>query len=212
MIIGSEDGSTVIGEDAVIRSGTVIYPQTRIGNRFRTGHNVLIREKTIIGDDVLIGTNSVVDGNCTIGSRVSIQTRVYITINTTLEDDVFMGPCSVTAVDSGMIRRYQSQQSLLDNAQQLGAPSNRPNGLFHMDMDYDCYFYDPSDGYNYFAFYWPMLDMSYGATGSGGDTTMVMVVGSTAPGATNWQPLGCGVYVDVDASLAGFINTPINTT
>ena len=104
VIIGSEDGSTVIGEDAVIRSGTVIYPQTRIGNRFRTGHNVLIREKTVIGDDVLIGTNSVVDGNCTIGSRVSIQTGVYITVNTTLEDDVFMGPCSVTTNDKYMGR------------------------------------------------------------------------------------------------------------
>ena len=104
VIIGSEEGTVIIGDEAVIRSGTVIYPQVRIGDWFRTGHYVLIREKTTIGDDVLIGTNSVVDGNCTIGDRVSVQTGVYITTNTTLEDDVFMGPCSVTSNDKYMVR------------------------------------------------------------------------------------------------------------
>jgi acetyltransferase-like isoleucine patch superfamily enzyme len=103
VILGhKDDGVLTIGDKAVIRSGSIIYSDVRIGNNFRTGHNILVRENTEIGDGVLIGTNSVVENNCKIGSDVSIQTCVYITTNTVLEDKVFMGPCSVTANDKYM--------------------------------------------------------------------------------------------------------------
>ena len=121
VIIGSEEETVIIGDEAVIRSGTVIYPQVRIGDRFRTGHNVLIREKTTIGDDVLIGTNSVVDGSCTIGDRVSVQTGVYITTNTTLEDDAFMGPCSVTSNDKYMMRGAELVGPVIKKGARIGA-------------------------------------------------------------------------------------------
>ena len=97
-----EDGVVNIGDNAIIRSGSVIYSDTNIGQNFRTGHNVLIRENTEIGDNVLVGTNSVVENSCKIGSNVSIQTGVYITTNTTIEDEVFMGPHSVTTNDKYM--------------------------------------------------------------------------------------------------------------
>lgn len=103
VIIGSRDeGEVTIGEKALIRSGSVIYSGVKIGKRFQTGHNTLIRENTEIGEDVLLGTNSVIDGNCKIGNRVKVQTNVYITTNTTIEDEVFMGPCSVTTNDKYM--------------------------------------------------------------------------------------------------------------
>lgn len=121
VIIGSEQGVTIIGDEATIRSGTVIYPSTSIGNRFRTGHNVLIRENTVIGDDVLIGTNSVVDGSCTIGDNVSVQTGVYITTKTTLEDDVFMGPCSVTSNDKYMVRGAELIGPVIKRGARIGA-------------------------------------------------------------------------------------------
>ncbi|HPE49860.1 MAG TPA: DapH/DapD/GlmU-related protein [Methanothrix soehngenii] len=121
VIIGAEDGVAVIGDHATIRSGTVIYPATRIGDGFRTGHNVLIRENTEIGDDVLIGTNSVVDGNCKIGDRVSVQTNVYITTNTTIEDEVFMGPCSVTSNDKYMVRGAELIGPLIKRGARIGA-------------------------------------------------------------------------------------------
>ncbi len=97
-----EDGLLTIGENSIIRSGTIIYSNVKIGNNFKTGHHVLIRENTEIGDNVLIGTNSVVDGNCKIGKNVSVQTDVYVTAYTTIEDDVFMGPFSVTTNDKYM--------------------------------------------------------------------------------------------------------------
>ena len=83
--------ATTIGENAVIRSGSIIYCAVTIGNDFKTGHNVMIREDTVINDDVLIGTNSVIDGSTKIGSHVSIQSMVYIPTNSVIEDNVFIG-------------------------------------------------------------------------------------------------------------------------
>ena len=44
---GSNEGEleTIIGDNAIIRSHTVIYAGTTIGKNFQSGHHVLIREK-----------------------------------------------------------------------------------------------------------------------------------------------------------------------
>jgi len=103
VILGSaEDGELSVGKDCTIRSGTIIYSGVKIGNNFRSGHNVLIRENTKIGDNVLVGTASVIDGDCKIGNNVSIQTGVYITRYTTIGDGVFLGPLCVTTNDKYM--------------------------------------------------------------------------------------------------------------
>jgi acetyltransferase-like isoleucine patch superfamily enzyme len=94
-----------IGQRALIRSGTVLYCRVRIGNDFKSGHNVLIREDTTIGDNVLIGTNVVLEGNITIGSNVSIQSNVYIPTNSVVEDFVFIGPNAVLTNDKYPIRK-----------------------------------------------------------------------------------------------------------
>jgi len=51
---------TAIGKNAVIRPGCTFYSNVSIGDSLRTGHNVLVREKTSVGDSVLIGTNTVI--------------------------------------------------------------------------------------------------------------------------------------------------------
>lgn len=88
-----------IGDDAQVRSGTVIYTNTTIGHRFETGHNVVIREENTIGDDVSIWSNSTVDYGCTIGHGVRIHTNVYVAQFTTIEDEVFLAPGVATAND-----------------------------------------------------------------------------------------------------------------
>ena len=90
---------TIIGNNCVIRSGTVIYCDVIIGNHFNTGHNVVIRERTEIGDSVSIGTATVVEGSCTIGNRVNIQSMVYIPTGTHIGDRVFIGPNAVLTND-----------------------------------------------------------------------------------------------------------------
>jgi len=97
--LGLNDMLLEIGNNTVIRSGTIIYGNVKIGHDFRTGHHVLIRENSTIGDNVLIGTNSIIDGNCVIGDHVIIQSNVYVTWGMRIEDGVFMGPCSVTTND-----------------------------------------------------------------------------------------------------------------
>ncbi len=94
----------VVGKGGIIRSGTVIYCDVEIGDDFRTGHNVLIREHTRIGDRVLVGSSSIIEGRCCIGSRVSIQSMVYIPVNTVVEDYVFLGPMAVLTNDRYPIR------------------------------------------------------------------------------------------------------------
>jgi acetyltransferase-like isoleucine patch superfamily enzyme len=122
VILGSaEDGEMEIGKNAIIRSGSVIYSQVRIGNNFRGGHNILIRENTEIGDDVLVGTNSVVDGECRIGKNVSIQTGVYVTRHTVIEDGVFMGPFCVTTNDKYMFYGAELKGPVIRERARIGA-------------------------------------------------------------------------------------------
>jgi acetyltransferase-like isoleucine patch superfamily enzyme len=100
-----EGMSTDLGEDATVRSGSVLYSDVVAGRGLQTGHRILVREKTTIGDDVLIGTDPVIDGNCTIGSNVSLQTGVYIPSHTTIGDRVFVGPRAVLTNDPYPIRQ-----------------------------------------------------------------------------------------------------------
>lgn len=103
---GTGDGEDpVVGADATIRSGSIIYDDVVIGDRFQTGHHVLVREETSIGDDVLVGTQTVIDGYSTVGSGVSLQSRVYVPSNTTIGDDVFVGPGAVLTNDPFPVRR-----------------------------------------------------------------------------------------------------------
>ena len=124
VILGNrDDGVVVIGENSLIRSGTVVYSDVKIGKNFRTGHNVLIRENTEIGNDVLLGTNSVIDGNCKIGNNVSIQTNAYITAYTIIEDNVFLGPCSVTTNDKYMGHGAELKGPTIKKGAKIGANS-----------------------------------------------------------------------------------------
>ncbi|MHA1378157.1 MAG: DapH/DapD/GlmU-related protein [Candidatus Helarchaeota archaeon] len=97
--LGLNNQGLEIGDDLILRSGSIIYGDVKIGNNFRTGHNVMIREKTIIGNNVLVGTNSIIDGNCVIGNSVNIQSGVYITWGVKIEKDVFIGPRVITTND-----------------------------------------------------------------------------------------------------------------
>ncbi len=82
----------VIGDNARVRSGTVIYAGSRIGHHLETGHNAIVREENVLGDDVRIWNGSVIDYGCIIGNRVKIHSHVYVAQFTVIEDDVFLAP------------------------------------------------------------------------------------------------------------------------
>ncbi len=83
---------TFIGDNATIRSHTVIYAGNKIGNNFQTGNKANIRELNEIGDDVSIGTLTVIEHHIRIGSRVRIHTQVFIPEYSILEEDCWIGP------------------------------------------------------------------------------------------------------------------------
>ena len=89
----------VIGDEARVRSGSVIYAGSTIGNRLETGHNVVLREENEIGNRFSIWNNSVIDYGCRIGDGVKVHCNIYVPQYTVIEDDVFMAPGVTIAND-----------------------------------------------------------------------------------------------------------------
>ncbi|NLK55807.1 MAG: N-acetyltransferase [Bacteroidales bacterium] len=89
----------VIGENALIRSGSIIYAGSTIGDSFQTGHQVTIREKTLIGNNVSIGTLSDIQGNCKIGNYVRLHSNVHIGQLSVIDDFVWIFPYVVLTND-----------------------------------------------------------------------------------------------------------------
>lgn len=82
----------VIGDRCVIRSHSVVYAGTTIGNDVQTGHGVTIREHTHIGNQVSIGTYTSIEHYVTIGNNVRFHGHNLVSEYTVIEDDCWMGP------------------------------------------------------------------------------------------------------------------------
>ncbi len=98
----------IVGDNAVIRAFTIIYADVVIGAGFKTGHHVVIREKTTIGDKIVVGSGTIIDGNVTIGSEVKIESQVYIPTDMTIGNKVFIGP-GVTMTNDKYPQRMRDQ-------------------------------------------------------------------------------------------------------
>lgn len=83
---------TRFGGGAVLRSHTVIYAGSVIGERFQTGHGALVREASTIGDDVSVGSHSILEHHVTVGNGVRIQGGAFVPEFTVLEDYAWLGP------------------------------------------------------------------------------------------------------------------------
>jgi len=89
---GTAETALVIGRDAVIRSHTVIYAGSTIGDAFRSGHGALIREDNEIGDAVSVGSHSVIEHHVRLSNGVRIHTGAFIPEYSVLEEDAWVGP------------------------------------------------------------------------------------------------------------------------
>lgn len=88
-----------IGDNAVLRSGTIIYCDVEIGDGFQCGHTVLIRERMRIGKNTAVGSSSVIEGYGSIGDEVRIQSMVFVPTHTEIGNHVFIGPAAVLTND-----------------------------------------------------------------------------------------------------------------
>lgn len=89
----------IIGKKAIVRSGSIIYGDSHIGDNFQTGHNVTIRENTFIGNNVSLGTFCDIQGNCEIGNYVRIHSNVFVAPKTVIKDFVWLFPHVVITND-----------------------------------------------------------------------------------------------------------------
>jgi len=83
---------TIIGDNATIRSHSVIYAGNEIGDNLTTGHGVMIRECNCIGDNVSIGSHSLVEHRVHIGNGVRIHSHAFIPEYSTLDEGCWIGP------------------------------------------------------------------------------------------------------------------------
>jgi acetyltransferase-like isoleucine patch superfamily enzyme len=83
---------TRLGRGAVLRSHTVIYAGSVIGERFQTGHGALVREACTIGDDVSVGSHAIVEHHVAIGHGVRIHGGAFVPEFSVLEEGAWLGP------------------------------------------------------------------------------------------------------------------------
>lgn len=89
---GYQKEPTIIGDNAVLRSHTVIYAGNIIGSGFQTGNKANIRELNRISDNVSIGTLSVIEHHVTIEKGVRIHSQVFIPEYSILKEESWIGP------------------------------------------------------------------------------------------------------------------------
>ena len=85
-------GPAVIGAHAMLRKGTIIYADVRVGDYFQTGHYAVIRAFVRAGDYCTLLNHSCLEGIVRLGTGVRIMTNTYIPSRTWIGDHVFIGP------------------------------------------------------------------------------------------------------------------------
>ncbi len=94
-----------IGDHAIIRSGTILYANSTIGNRFQCGHQVLIRAEVTIGDRCVVHHKCTLEGRLRIGNGVKIIAHCYLPSTTEIGDMLFIGPGTTFMNDKYPMRR-----------------------------------------------------------------------------------------------------------
>jgi len=91
---GKKDGElkTVIGDNVVIRSHTVIYAGNKIGDNCQTGQHVTIRENNYIGNSVSVGSGTDVEYEIKIEDEVRIHSQAFIPEYSILRKGCWIGP------------------------------------------------------------------------------------------------------------------------
>ncbi len=81
-----------IGCGSHIRSHSVVYAGCSVGDRFQTGHGVLVREASEIGSDVSIGSHTVLEHHVVLRDRVRIHSNAFVPEYSIVEEGGWIGP------------------------------------------------------------------------------------------------------------------------
>jgi acyl-[acyl carrier protein]--UDP-N-acetylglucosamine O-acyltransferase len=88
-----------IGAYALIRSHSVLYADSSIGEYFESGHRVTIREQSKVGCHVRMGTVTDVQGYCTIGDYVRLHSNVHVGQRSRIGNFVWVFPYTALTND-----------------------------------------------------------------------------------------------------------------
>lgn len=94
-----ENRPLVIGKGSVIRSGSILYAGSTVGDHFECGHRVTIRECAEIGENVRIGTLSDIQGHCRIGRYTRLHSNVHVGHHSDVGEFVWIFPYVVLTND-----------------------------------------------------------------------------------------------------------------
>lgn len=94
-----ENPKTLIGANSLIRSHTIVYAGSEIGESFSCGHRVTVREFSIIGKHCRIGTVSDLQGYLEIGDYCWLHSNVHIGQKSKIGNFVFIYPYVVFTND-----------------------------------------------------------------------------------------------------------------
>ena len=94
-----ENPRTVIGENSLIRSGSIIYAGSIFGKQFTTGNMVSIRENSIFGKNCVVGTQCDVQGDVVFGDYCRLNSHVQISKHCVFGNFVFIYPFVVFTND-----------------------------------------------------------------------------------------------------------------
>lgn len=89
----------LIGNNAHIRSHSILYEGSSFGDGLVTGHRVTVREKTVAGVNFQIGTLSDIQGHCKIGDYVRTHSNVHIGQHSEIGNFVWIFPYVVLTND-----------------------------------------------------------------------------------------------------------------
>jgi len=90
---------TIIGKNSVIRTGSILYADSRFGDSFITGNYVVVREKSIFGNYCSLGTLSQVEGYIKVGDYSRFHTNVHLCQKAKIGDYVWIFPYTVLTND-----------------------------------------------------------------------------------------------------------------
>lgn len=92
---GSDLPGSILGAACLLRSRSTVYRGVRIGDRFQTGHNALVREGTVVGNDVSLGTNSILERDSVVEDGVRIHSGCFLPEYTKIRAGAWIGPCVI---------------------------------------------------------------------------------------------------------------------
>jgi acetyltransferase-like isoleucine patch superfamily enzyme len=94
-----QNPNTVIGNNSMIRSHSIIYAGCKFGDNFSSGHRVTIREFTQMGNNCRVGTLSDLQGHIQFGNHCWLHSNVHIGQKSTIGNYVFIYPYVVFTND-----------------------------------------------------------------------------------------------------------------